>query len=155
MAKSGAMSGPTQNLTLFDRTQTETLALLEEVRAFVAARRWDDLPSGTMINMLSVREALRVTTRLTQVLAWLLARRAVAEGEITAEEAALSEKWRLGASSICRDRSGDAIVELPDTLHRVLERSYRLYVRVARLDELVRGQAGPRRQLAYFKPILE
>ncbi len=149
------MSGPTQNLALFDRTYAETLALLEEARAFVAAGHWNDLPSGGMINMLSAREALRVTTRLSQVLAWLLARRAVAEGEIAVEEAALAEKWRLGASNICRDRSGDAIKELPDTLRRMLERSYRLYVRVARLDELVRRQAEPRPRAAYFKPMLE
>ncbi len=149
------MSGLTQNLVLFDRTHAETLALLEEARAFVAARHWDNLPSGNAINALSAREALRVTTRLTQVLAWLMARRAVAGGEITAEEAALSEKWRLGASDICRDRSGDAIKELPDTLHSMLERSYRLYVRVARLDELVRRPAEPPPQGGYFKPILE
>lgn len=146
------MSGPTQNLALFDRTYAETLALLEEARVFVAAGHWDDLPSGGLINMLSAREALRVTTRLSQVLAWLLARRAVTEGEIAAEEAARDEKWRLGAADICRDRSGDAIKELPDTLHRMLERSYRLYVRVARLDELVGRQAAPP---PYFKPMLE
>lgn len=149
------MSGPTQNLALFDRTHTETLALLEEARAFVAAGHWNDLPSGGLISMLSAREALRVTTRLSQILAWLLARRAVAEGEITAEEASLDEKWRLGATDICRDRGGDAIKELPDTLHRMLDRSYRLYVRVARLDELVRRQTEPRPKSAYFKPMLE
>ncbi len=131
------MNGPLQNVALFDRTYNETLALLEEARAFVAAGRWDNLPSTDMLNLLSAREALRLTTRLSQVLAWLLARQAVAAGEITVEEAANSNRWRLGAAEICRDQSGADIEELPPSLRDMLDRSYRLYVRVARLDKLV------------------
>ncbi len=138
------MSGFSPNLAIFDKTYDETVALLEEARMFVRSGHWDSEPRGDMLNLLSAREALRLTTRLSQVLAWLLVRRAVTAGEVTPQEAATDERWRLGAARICRDRSGLEIEGLPPSLRDMLERSYNLYVRIARLDELVRreGAAG-------------
>ena len=136
------MTGLPPNLALFDKTYDETVALLEEARSFVASGHWDNLPRTDLLNLYSAREALRLTTRLSQVLAWLLVRRAVAAGELTVLEAATDERWHLGSARICRDRSGLEIDGLPNSLRDMLERSYQLYVRVARLDELVRRQAG-------------
>ena len=45
--------------------------------------------------------------------------------------------WRLWATKICRDRRGQAAENLPEALRDLLDRSYKLYVRVARLDGLI------------------
>ena len=73
--------------------------------------------------------------RLSQVMAWLLVRRAVTAGEI-AEVDAVGEDYRLGGHEVCLDSAMHADQNLPPKVRSLLDRSYRLYQRVARLDEL-------------------
>ena len=82
-------------------------------------------------------ETLRLSTRLTQIMAWLFAQRAAHEGEIPAEELA-GEKYRLGGDDICVDNDPDTLEALPVELRGLMDRSYKLYQRIARLDEMVR-----------------
>jgi regulator of CtrA degradation len=81
-----------------------------------------------------------VTSRLTQTMAWLLAQKAVHAGELTITEAA-SDDYALSGGEICLDPSGPDNGDLPHGLRSLLERSYHLYVRVARLDAMVRREA--------------
>ena len=86
-------------------------------------------------------ETLRLTARLTQIMAWLLAQRAAHAGEIAPEELR-EERWRLGARDLCLAPPPEAATELPDALQALLRRSELLYVRIARLDDMVgRGAA--------------
>ncbi|MBI5162964.1 MAG: DUF1465 family protein [Magnetospirillum sp.] len=79
-------------------------------------------------------ESLRVTSRLTQVMAWLMVQRAVEEGEIEAEQA-LAEDKRLSACDVCLDETFAEDESLPGGLRSLMDRSFRLYTRVARLEE--------------------
>ena len=79
-------------------------------------------------------ETLRLTARLTQVMAWLLAQRAVHAEEMDLEEA-LAEPL---AGIICMEAAGRDNPDLPPRLSDLLGRSHLLYVRVARLDQLAR-----------------
>jgi len=121
----------------FSRTYDETLDLMVEARNYLA---WSDrMPRRQLDGMASLRmccEAMRVTSRLAQVMAWLLAQRAVHEGEITQEQA-LSDQWRLSGGEICLDESFGEDAALPNGLRSLMDRSYRLYVRVARLEEMM------------------
>ena len=74
-----------------------------------------------------------VTSRVAYCLAWLLARRAVAAGELSAEEA-LGEPWRLGGGELPPEVCGGQASELPPELRRLAERSHALFRRVERLD---------------------
>jgi regulator of CtrA degradation len=122
----------------FGKTYGEAMALLAEARDWLAhvepheRRRLDPLD-----RLLLCRETMRLTARLTQIMAWLLAQRAVQEGEITQEQA-LGDHDALAALAVCMEEGGEEEGALPPPLLDLLDRSRRLYVRVARLDELAR-----------------
>lgn len=124
----------------FDRTYDEALALLVETRDYVAygqerERHRLDVWARAGVAL----ETTRVTSRLGHVMAWLLARKAVLAGELTPAEAArapyaLERDPRLEAE-------GPVLAPLPPDLESLMARSLKLYVRIARLDELARREA--------------
>ncbi|TQV82337.1 DUF1465 family protein [Denitrobaculum tricleocarpae] len=81
-------------------------------------------------------ETMRLTARLTQIMAWLLIQKAVHAGEISRADAASAEH-RLSGQEVC-DTNGclDEVVLQPK-LVELLDRSHRLYQRVARLDSML------------------
>jgi regulator of CtrA degradation len=129
------VSGPT---AFFNRTFDETMALLIEARNYIAYNEAADQRGLSPQARLQVSyESLRVTSRLTQVMAWLLAQKAVHAGELTPRQVATDE-YALSGGVVCTDPSGPENEELPSGLRSLLERSHKLYMRVARLDEQVR-----------------
>jgi len=85
-------------------------------------------------------EALRVTARLTQIMAWLLAQRAVHAGELSTEEL-VRRNEALADIEICMAADEEGLIAgLPARFRELLDRSHRLYTRVARLDEMIRRQ---------------
>ena len=129
------VSGPT---AFFNRTFDETMALLIEARNYIAYNEAADQRGLSPQARLQVSyESLRVTSRLTQVMAWLLAQKAVHAGELTPRQVATDE-YALSGGVVCTDPSGPENEELPSGLRNLLERSHKLYMRVARLDEQVR-----------------
>jgi len=121
----------------FDRTWDEALALSSAARGY-AQYRVSRKPAGagTLEGLTVCCELMRVTARLTQVMAWLLVQRAVLTGEMTAEEAAAAAN-RLERHDACYDHTGEAAPEIPPRLRELLQDSRSLYQRVARLDEMV------------------
>ena len=133
------MDSPTR---FFGKTYDETMALLLASRDYLASAQPGEAAGLRPIDRLRVNcEAMRLTTRLTQIMAWLLAQRAVFAGEMGRVEAA-SEEYRLSADAICMADSDAAANVLPARLQDLLEQSRKLYVRVARLDELNRRAAA-------------
>jgi regulator of CtrA degradation len=94
------------------------------------------------ISMLCSVESLRLTARLTQIMAWLLFQRAVHAGEVSPEQAAEPSN-RLGGQEVCNDRKGEHIEALPGGLRDLLLRSRKLYQRIARLDEMIARDTEP------------
>ncbi|MDP2124260.1 MAG: DUF1465 family protein [Parvibaculum sp.] len=129
---------------LFQRTYGEGMRLVEETSAYLdgegrAAAK--SLPREA--SLAYAGESMRLTTRLMQVASWLLVRKAVHEGEMTAEEAN-SEKYRLATKEIARQPRFAGADALPQRLLELIERSERLYARVERLDTRLREPvAGP------------
>ena len=131
----GLVIGPT---AYFHRTYDETMGLLIEARNYAIYH--DSIDSRILSPQTRLQvsyESLRVTSRLTQVMAWLLAQKAVHAGELTLEQVA-SEDYALSGGAVCTDPSGPENEALPNGLRSLLERSLHLYVRVARLDQQVR-----------------
>lgn len=136
------MTDPPAPTAFFNKTWDETMALLLESRAYLMDGmrkdcRYDPVACGLRMS----GEMTRVTARLTQIMAWLLIQRAVHAGEVTPEEA-LREEHRLGGHAVCLDDSFEGHRRIPPTLNRLMKRSRRLYVRVARLDDLAGRAAG-------------
>lgn len=126
----------------FGKTYDEAMSLLLASRDYLASAQPADAIGLKPIDRLRVNcEAMRLTTRLTQVMAWLLAQRAVFAGEMGRAQAA-SDEFRLAADTVCMAESDSAAQVLPARLLELLDQSRRLYIRVARLDELSRRAAA-------------
>lgn len=133
-----AASAPTAPTAFFDKTYDEAMGLLEQARGYLSVLEpIDRRQLGAPEQLRLCTETMRMTARLTQVMAWLLAERAIFAGEIS-REAAFEGQEGLAAVDICMDRGEEDWLGLPRRLVALLDRSHRLYVRVARLDELAR-----------------
>lgn len=122
---------------MLSRTYDEAMSLLVETRNYLSFRRQvDDVRIEPMDRLKLTRESFRLTSRLAQVMAWLMLRRAVVEGEIADDEARQPEH-RLAGHDVCLARADDLGDWLPEGMRGLLERSQLLYERVARLDRLL------------------
>lgn len=127
---------PDTTVAFFDSTFEEALALTREARDYLTHAEPRERERMTPNDrMLASCEAMRMTSRLTQVMAWLLVQRAVHAGEMTREQARAPE-YRLGGQSVCGEVKPPVEGQLQPRLAELLERSLRLYQRVARLDAL-------------------
>jgi len=134
------LSGAVQATAFFGKTYDEAMSLLVEARDYFAHREPIDRQTLQPPELLRFCcETMRLTARLTQIMAWLLAQRAVFAGEISQHDA-LSDHDALAELRICMDAEETAAAVMPLRLANLLDRSWRLYVRVARLDELARRQ---------------
>lgn len=125
----------------FSRTYDEAFDLLVEARDYLADREPIDRRGMTPDDRLVANcEAMRLTSRLTQIMAWLLIQKAVHAGELSSYEAAADEH-RLAGQSVCLTRRPVIDISMPRHLQSLLDRSYQLYTRVERLDHMVADQA--------------
>jgi regulator of CtrA degradation len=92
-----------------------------------------DTRRGPVNQLRLIREAMRVTSRLSQVLAWLMVRRAVIEGQLSPDDALAPER-RLSGHSVCLAEPADLGEGVPQALLTLMDRSRALYERIARLD---------------------
>ena len=122
----------------FDKTYNETLDLLQEARNYIAFQcPMESRNLVPLARLLVSQETMRISCRLTQVMAWLLAQRAVQAGEIS-EHRALTDEFSLGATQICLDDRWLADERLPAALRRLMQRSLDVYCRVQRLEDMQR-----------------
>lgn len=116
----------------------EAIGLLHETRnqLLVSQATGDGgAPERLQVNA----EYSRIASRLAHVVAWLMAQKAVQNGELT-WAAALKGQQPLSDVPTCADDGPVADETLPDDLRDLLTRSRALYARVARLDEQARSQ---------------
>ena len=135
---SGSAVLDTQPTAFFSRTYDEALDLLEAARSYLSVLEPIDrraLPARDRLRLCS--ETMRMTARLTQIMAWLLSQRAVHTGELSRAEV-LSDQQVLTEVDVCVARDERQWRGLPERLVALLDQSHRLYIRVARLDELAR-----------------
>lgn len=131
---------PRADTVLIMRTYDETLSLMVEARNYLAYKEPRERPMlGAQTRVMACGEAFRVTSRLTQVMAWLMMQRALCDGEIGLAEA-YADDHRLSEETVCLDDSGGRDERLPKGLRSLLVRSHQLYCRIARLDEMARGR---------------
>ena len=127
----------------FGRTFDEALALTREARDYL--RDYGEEESRELAVEVAAHfsvETMRLTSRLTNMMAWLLVQRAVHQGELPREEFRDDDSWRLGGAEICLQEPEVDPELLPPYLYDLLRRSERLYSRIARLDGMVAAEAG-------------
>ena len=90
-----------QSVAYFDNTYEEAMALAREARDYLAFQEKADLAKmGAVGRMAASCESMRLTARMTQVVAWLLVQKAVHAGDLTREQAA-EPNYRLSGQEIC------------------------------------------------------
>jgi regulator of CtrA degradation len=125
-----------RSVTFFDSTFAEALALTHESRDYLASRQWRERGAKSATDkLLSSCESLRLTARLTQVMAWLLVQRAVHAGELSREESR-AERYRLSGQKVCAEGDATLAGDLDPRLRELLDKSHQLYRRVQRLDAM-------------------
>lgn len=119
----------------FSRSYDEALALVREARNYLAGPgRLAARHLPPEVGYAYAAESLRLTTRLTESMAWLMFQRALQEGEISEEEAG-QDACRLAHLETCLDDKPLCDLDLlPNGLTSLLERSEALYRRLIRLD---------------------
>lgn len=126
----------------FNALFQEGMTLVEETAAYLDGEGRDDAKTlEHPASLAYATESMRLTTRLMQLASWLLIRRAVNEGEMTAEQA-YEEKHKVKLGAIGRSAHTEGYDELPETLKNLVEQSFRLYDRIVSLDRLIQPAEG-------------
>jgi regulator of CtrA degradation len=120
----------------FTGTYDEALELLKHARDYLVVEQAKPSRLRARQRLLFARESLRLTARLTRLMAWLLAERAVQRGEMSRADA-LADDFALSGRGVCLTRPDDA-ASLPQPLLDLLADSERLYRRLMRLDQFIR-----------------
>jgi regulator of CtrA degradation len=130
----------------FANLHDEALALLIKSRRYIEKSRRQAqriTASGHQTNdadrLAESMETTRLTSRLTHLMAWMMAQRAVSTGAISAQEGA-SERFRLSGKSVCFEHDLEIFDHLPEQLRELLQKSHDLYWRAARLDAQIHGR---------------
>jgi regulator of CtrA degradation len=115
----------------------EGMELVEETASYLdGAGRDESRQLSRQGTLTYASESMRLTTRLMQVASWLLVQRAVAEGEITADQAQ-AEKNRVRLGSGVTVTAEAEFQLLPDRLKELVGLSARLHARILHLDQLI------------------
>ncbi len=126
----------------FDRLADETVALLTEAQLYFSRYLNDGKPRvDANAQILITRENQRVTARLAQIMAWILAEKALHSGEIALGQLT-SGQYSPPNTSFMTDPGDLPMEDFPEPLRILLDKSHRLYLRVLRLDEMIRIKAG-------------
>ena len=124
---------------LYDKTYHETLDLLTKSEQFLKLYSAQKASENNCVQDLRINcEMTRVTSRLTQVMAWLLAQKAALNGEITAEEAR-SEKFSIKEDPFCMANSINGQEnEYPLPVRELLVDSLILFQRILNISRQMR-----------------
>ena len=137
-----ADTDPRSELTprLIDSLYVEAMVLADEARAyFDSSGRDDRLALDPKIRIGFACESLKVTTRLMQVVAWLMTQRAIAAGELSKALGSGPER-RLGDSP---ESDEEILPRLPEAALALIRSSQDLYDRVRRIDEGAAPETQP------------
>jgi regulator of CtrA degradation len=130
----------------------EGMELIEETAAYLdGPGREDSRTLPRQVSMIYASESMRLTTRLMQIASWLLLQRAVAEGEISPDQAQ-SEKNRVRLTLKDTTTTVAEYEALPDRLKELMGLATRLHARILHLERLM-SEAGTEPQLSAPNPV--
>lgn len=119
-------------------TYDEALLLVHDARDYLSGQGRRDAQALDHAGSLAyATESLRLTTRLTESMAWLFYQRAIHDGEVKAEEVP-PEELHLQHQESCLTEHSRHLALLPEFLSSLMERSILLYRRIERLDQMAR-----------------
>ncbi len=124
-------------VSMIDRIYDEAYGLLIEARNYMVYAMPAVKKSLEADARLEVTyHSTRLTTRLLEMISWLLAQKAVHNGEMTWDDAR-AQGFSITNDDVCRVHEAEQSEHLPLGLKTLLERSAGLYNRLTRLDGMV------------------
>jgi regulator of CtrA degradation len=123
-------------VSLVDRLYDDAYSLLIEARNYIAyvlpmAREGLSVEA----RLQTTYHSTRLTTRLLEIMSWLMAQRAVQRGEMSLRDAR-AQGFIISNDATCQFQDEEMSESLPSGLRMLLERSNALYNRLHRLDAL-------------------
>jgi regulator of CtrA degradation len=119
----------------FDAIFKEGMGLVERTATYLdGAGRKEARTLRGPVSVLYATESMRLTTRLLELASWLMIRRALKEGEITAAEAR-TKCERVKLKGLGRPSHVKGFSDLPEGLRRLVDASFALNERIIRLDQ--------------------
>jgi regulator of CtrA degradation len=126
------------NTFWLDQTFNETLNLLEEAKHYHAYRFSRQVHHLHPCQRLELtRESLRITSRLSHMVSWLLHEKAILNDEITRGEY-IEITTALEEEQVCTSICADPLTECPKRLQSLMDRSFSLFMRASRLEKMLR-----------------
>lgn len=128
-------------LNWLEATYEETYDLLREVKNYHdQIHPGQCCQRGSMERYLLTCESLRITSRLSHIMAWLLNEKAVLAEEMSCKEA--RTRFRpLCEENICTKNRFDDLKEIPRPMSSLMERSHLLFMRASRIEHQLRKEA--------------
>jgi regulator of CtrA degradation len=126
----------------FDRLFADGMGLVERTAAYLDndGRREAKTLQGP-ISVSYATESMRLTTRLLELASWLLIRRSLKNGEISAEESA-AKRARLKIGGSGRPSHNAHFDALPENLRGLIEESFQMSDRILLLERAINPPAG-------------
>jgi regulator of CtrA degradation len=119
----------------------EGMALVEDAANYLdGPGRRESKCLQPYVSLSYATESMRLTTRLTQLATWLLARRAVLNGEHLPPMGANDPLLLPPITRVSGSRSFD---QLPQRLRELIEATFQLHQKIAQFDAVDRGEIEP------------
>ena len=130
----------TANVVFMPGIFNETMTLLADAREYFYMFGEEDQEAldEQQLRSLYTSEMSRITLRLSSIMAWIIAQRAVVAGKISAEDAA--RRHGLDFQEVCLVDNHVLHGVMPPYVCMLLDRTLELYERVLRLDEQYKEQ---------------
>ena len=126
----------------FDAVFREGMALVERTANYLDGPGRKEAKALTNpLTLIYATESMRLTTRLLEVASWLLIRRALKEGEISADEAR-QKRQRVKLHSLGRPSHVKDYDSLPQGLRDLVDASFSINDRILQLDRSLTASAG-------------
>lgn len=138
----------------FDAVFREGMSLVERTAAYLDGQgRRESRELAPPAAVLYATESMRLTTRLLDLASWLLIRRSLKAGEITAEEAQ-RRRQKLKIGSVGHSLHLQGISALPQGLRALVEESFTLQGRIVKLDQAMTVQgSAPYAAMPFKNPV--
>jgi|TARA_B100000315_G_scaffold109751_1_gene100754 regulator of CtrA degradation len=121
-----------------EKANQETIDLLLEARSYAQTIRKQGPNAPPPSRQLLINsEVMRMILRLASVMAWIMERKAAPPPSDRPRKDGKKEQ-ALSDNALCMDANGSDDARLPLELRALLRNSHRLYVRVSRLDNMMR-----------------
>ncbi|MGE3933053.1 MAG: DUF1465 family protein [Rhodospirillaceae bacterium] len=125
------------------RCYDETAALLVDARDYLAGPAQGEAQGLSMLVRIQLTQELTtMTRRLTEAMSWLLLRRAIAVGEISAAAARGHDSFDLSDEPALTGEEAGRLDALPIAARGLIDRSRRLYAQLSRLKASLDSAMG-------------